>query len=165
MHLLIIRHADAGDSDEWARTGQPDSERPLSEKGRKQFKRAVNGLVRLVPSVNLVASSPYTRALQTAELLPDGFASARATTDTLVPDASPDAFVRWVREQGSRELVAAVGHEPHLSTLATWLIAGLEESRIKLKKGGACLISFEKQPGRKAGTLLWLLGPGQLRID
>ena len=39
MKLLIIRHADAGDPDAWERAGKPDLERPLSEKGRKQFKK------------------------------------------------------------------------------------------------------------------------------
>jgi phosphohistidine phosphatase len=166
MRLIIIRHADAGDAEEWARTGNPDSQRPLSEKGREQFQRAAPGLMRLVPRVDLIASSPYTRALQTAELLPDGFAerSARAVTDSLVPDAPLADFVQWLRAQGSAEIVAAVGHEPHLSTMATWLIAGVEESRLKLKKGGACLISFDKRPAGKKGTLHWLATPGQLRI-
>ena len=166
MDLLIIRHADAGDAHEWAKTRKPDSQRPLSDKGRDQIKEAARALVKLVPKVDLFACSPYTRALQTAELVFERYVETRAReiTDTLVPERKPDEFVRWLRAQGPREVVAAVGHEPHLSTLATWLIAGLDDSRLELKKGGACLITFPKFPGKKEGTLQWLMGPKQLRL-
>ena len=165
MELLIIRHADAGDANEWAKTRKPDSQRPLSDKGREQIKDAARTLVKLVPKVDLFAVSPYIRALQTAELVFERYTETRAReiTDSLVPEAKPDAFIRWLRAQGPREVVAVVGHEPHLSTLATWLIAGLEESRLELKKGGACLIAFERFAAKKEGTLQWLMGPKQLR--
>ena len=165
MELLIIRHADAGDAEDWARMGKPDSERPLSDKGRKQMERDAKRLVELVPSIDLLVSSPYVRAVETADLVFERFGGTypRATTDSLVPEAEPEDFVKWLRAQGSREQVAAVGHEPNLSTLATWLIAGLDESRLTLKKGGACLISFEKRIGKREGTLEWLVGPKQLK--
>lgn len=166
MELLIIRHADAGDASEWAKTRKPDSQRPLSDKGREQVKEGARTLLKLVPKIDLFAVSPYVRALQTAELVFERYTETRAReiTDTLVPDAKPEAFVRWLRAQGQREVVAVVGHEPHLSTLATWLISGVEESRLELKKGGACLIAFDRVPGRKEGTLQWLMGPKQLRL-
>lgn len=167
MQLLIIRHADAGDASEWAKTRKPDSQRPLSDKGRDQIKDAAKALVKLVPKVDLFAVSPYTRALQTAELVFERYVETRAReiTDTLVPDAKPDAFVRWLRAQGPREVVAVVGHEPHLSTLTTWLITGVEDSRLELKKGGACLVFFDRFAGKKEGTLQWLMGPKQLRLS
>jgi phosphohistidine phosphatase len=164
MRLLIVRHADAGDSEEWERSGKPDSERPLSEKGRKQFKRAATRIAELVPAVQLVVSSPYTRALQTAELLLEAWPEPpkRATAESLVPDVKPDAFVRWLSAQPPTDVVAAVGHEPHLSTMATWLIAGVDGSRLTLKKAGACLISFDGRVEKGAGVLEWLMGPKQL---
>lgn len=163
MQLLIIRHADAGDAEEFAKTRQPDSKRPLSDKGRKQMDSASLALCLLVPKINLLAASPYTRALQTAEIVLERYPNAaREITDTLVPEEDPESFVRWLRAQGSREVVAAVGHEPHLSTLATWLVAGDEDSRFELKKGGACLVSFQKPPAKGAGILEWLLTGKQL---
>jgi phosphohistidine phosphatase len=166
MQLLIIRHADAGDAEEWARTGKPDSERPLSDKGRRQFKRAASAIVRLVPKVELVASSPFARAMQTTDLLFEQLpkATARKVTDSLVPDADPEEFIRWLGAQAPRGVIAAVGHEPHLSTLATCLIAGLDESRLVLKKGGACLIAFDEKPDRNTGMLQWLARPKLLKI-
>ena len=163
MQLLIIRHADAGDAHEFAKTRQPDSKRPLSDKGRDQMDSASRALCLLVPKINLLAASPYTRAMQTAEIVLTRYPNAaREVTDTLVPEKDPESFVRWLRAQGSREVVAAVGHEPNLSTLATWLVAGYEESRFELKKGGACLISFDKVPAKGTGVLEWLMTGKQL---
>lgn len=163
MQLLIIRHADAGDAHEFAKTRQPDSKRPLSDKGRDQMDSASRALCLLVPKINMLAASPYTRAMQTAEIVLTRYPNAaREVTDTLEPEKDPEQFVRWWRAQGAREVVAAVGHEPHLSTLATYLVAGTGDSRFELKKGGACLISFEKPPAKGAGILEWLLTGKQL---
>jgi phosphohistidine phosphatase len=163
MQLLIIRHADAGDAHEFAKTLQPDSKRPLSEKGREQMDNASRALCLLVPKINLLAASPYVRAMQTAEIVLTRYPNAaREVTDTLVPEKDPESFVRWWRGQGAREVVAAVGHEPHLSTLATYLVAGTSDSRFELKKGGACLISFAKPPAKGSGILEWLMTGKQL---
>jgi phosphohistidine phosphatase len=163
MHLLIIRHADAGDAEEFAKSRQPDNKRPLSDKGREQMDAASRALCLLVPKINLLAASPYVRALQTAEIVLTRYPNAaREITDTLVPEAHPEKFTQWLKFQGSREIVAAVGHEPHLSTLATWLTAGVDSSRIELKKGGACLVSFGQLPAKGTGTLEWLLTGKQL---
>jgi phosphohistidine phosphatase SixA len=42
-------------------------------------------------------------------------------------------------------------------------MTGNGESRIELKKGGACLLDFDSDIRRGAGTLLWLMTPRQLR--
>jgi phosphohistidine phosphatase len=165
VQLLLVRHGDAGDSEKWAAAGKPDADRPLSEKGRQQLKRCRSVLARLVSKVDLIATSPYTRALETTDLLFEDTLKGRAykITDSLLPDAEPDDFVRWLRAQRPRDVIAAVGHEPQLSILATWLIAGIDESRLRLRKGGACLIQLGRRPGKGQGTLEWLLGPRQMR--
>jgi phosphohistidine phosphatase len=163
MQLLIIRHADAGDAEQFALTRQPDSKRPLSDKGREQMDSASRALCLLVPKINLLAASPYVRAMQTAEIVLTRYPNAaREITDTLVPEKDPESFIRWLRAQGSREVVAAVGHEPHLSTLITWLVAGADQSRVELKKGGACLMSFRQPPAKGTAMLEWLLTGKQL---
>jgi phosphohistidine phosphatase len=60
-------------------------------------------------------------------------------------------------------VVAVVGHEPHLGTLVTWLLTGVAEPRVPLRKGGACLVDFTRRPGRGGGTLRWSLTPSMLR--
>jgi phosphohistidine phosphatase SixA len=56
-----------------------------------------------------------------------------------------------------------VGHDPHLALLITWLLTGVENETIPLKKGGAALLEFEGKPAAGQATLQWLLTPSQLR--
>ena len=163
MKLLIVRHADAGDRDEFAKTGKPDHLRPLSSKGRDQMKDAVRGLRKLVPSADLIVMSPYTRAVQTAEIVRKEYEKAEhEETRTLEPEVSPSEFEAWLAEHSDADVVIAVGHEPQLSTFATWMMAGINDSRIDLKKGGACLLLFDDAPAKGTGTLRWLMGPKEL---
>lgn len=164
MRLVIIRHADAGDRDDWERTGRPDAERPLSPRGVEQMRGAAKGLVALVRAIDLIVTSPYTRAVQTAEIVRDAYGGnvRLETSSTLEPDEHPESLAEWLRKRGDAENVAVVGHEPHLGILATWLIAGSDDSHIDMKKGGACCIEFKKAPRKGDGALRWFMGPKQL---
>lgn len=163
MKLVLVRHADAGDAEEFARTGNPDSFRPLSAKGREQMSSGVRGLKSLVPSADLMVSSPYVRAVQTADIVATEYeGTPRELSDTLEPEKAPEEFVDWLKSRGNYDVVIAVGHEPHLSTLATWLMTGRDDSGIEMKKGGAALLLFDKRPRKAAGALRWLLGPKEL---
>jgi phosphohistidine phosphatase SixA len=51
------------------RSGPDDAKRPLTEGGIRKFEAAAEGLLRLVPVVDVVLSSGYARAWETAELL------------------------------------------------------------------------------------------------
>jgi phosphohistidine phosphatase len=166
VQLVVIRHAIAEDREAFAASGRDDSERPLTEEGRQKMRRAIEGLRRLVANVDLLASSPYVRALQTAEVVASGYdypSEEIKTIGSLAPDAPLDRFQSWVQRQSRARTLTIVGHEPHLSTLVTWLMSGLRESRVDLKKGGACLLDFDGQPGPGVGVLRWLLTAGQLR--
>jgi phosphohistidine phosphatase len=122
------------------------------------------GLRALLPDITLLASSPLARAQETAEIVGKEYGlEIGATTDSLRPRAALADFANWIAERGSQDVVAVVGHEPHLSALATWLICGTKHSRIELKKGGACLLSFAGVPKKGGGTLEWALHPSHLR--
>ena len=164
MQLLVIRHAIAEDREEFAESGESDDERPLTQKGAKRMKQVARGLHAEVESIDQLATSPLKRAVQTAEIVADEYdLGGPEVTDTLVPDASHDDFERWAASLRNVNTLAVVGHEPHLSSLVGWLVGGGNGSRIDLKKGGCCLIEFESVPKKGAGTLLWLLTPGQAR--
>src|SRR5262245_13104196 len=71
MELYLIRHAIAEnrDPERWL----ADAERPLSEKGRRGFRRAASGLRSLgaePPAV--VLASPAARAWETGQILAEG---------------------------------------------------------------------------------------------
>ena len=164
MDLLVIRHGIAEDKDTFAKTGKADDLRPLTAEGRDKMERAARGLHAIVPGISLLAASPLVRARQTAEIVASEYhIQIGETTDVLHPDASFDDFVKWLASRNGHTLVAVTGHEPHLSTLITWLMCGSEESRIDLKKGAAVLLSFDGRPSRGAATLCWALTPKQMR--
>jgi phosphohistidine phosphatase len=162
MQLVVIRHAIAMEREEFAPTGRHDSLRPLTDKGKAKMKSAAAGLRELVPSIDVLAASPFTRAQQTAEIVASAYEGLRLhTTSSLEPDSAFADFVAWLRTQRG-EMVAVVGHEPHLGTLVTWLMTGIEESRVPLKKGAAVLLEFPAVPSSGTGRLQWALTASQL---
>ena len=163
MKLLIVRHGKAGDRDGFAATGQPDELRPLTKDGEREIKIVARALHRVVPTIDTLASSPLTRARQTAEVVSSEYDVPIVDTDALRAESPFEAFETWARRGAHGEMVAAVGHEPHLSGLIAWLIGTSGDAQLALKKGGACLIEFENLPARGSGTLLWLLSPGVVR--
>ena len=164
MKLLIVRHADAGDREEWEKSGRPDEERPLSPKGMEQMRGAARGLLALVPDIDVIVASPLVRAVQTAEILLAAYAG-KPTLEThasLEPEVGPEKFRVWLRDHDELGVIAAVGHEPHLGILTTWLMTGEKGSRVEMKKGGACLLEFEKKIRAGSAILSWLMAPKQL---
>ncbi len=165
MDLLVVRHAIAEERAAFARSGKGDGERPLTDAGRKRFVRGAQGLRRLVPVIDLLATSGLARAAQTAEILADAHGGLRTVRlAELEPGANPATLLPWLRAQRRRGVVAVVGHEPHLSALVELLLTGRQQpGLLSLKKGGACLLSLAK-PARAAGAeLRWLLTAKQLR--
>src|SRR3989442_14427769 len=69
MRLLVVRHAIAEDREAFARSHKDDSTRPLTPDGRRKMERAALGLKELVPELDVLAASPYKRAIETAEII------------------------------------------------------------------------------------------------
>jgi phosphohistidine phosphatase len=164
MILLLIRHGPAGERSEWARTGNPDSERPLTVEGREAMRLAAPALRGLVGKLDVLATSPFTRAYQTADIVAGAYDAIPLTVvDPLASGGDRRALLNWLREQTPGITVALVGHNPDLEDLAAWLLAGQDDGFIKLKKGGAAMIKFKGTPAPGEGVLHWLMQPGQLR--
>ena len=162
MLLVVIRHAIALTREEFARTGRDDSLRPLSDRGREKMKEAATGLRALVPSIDVLAASPLTRAQQTARIVAKEYDGLDVgTTSSLEPDSELETFAEWLRARRA-DVVAVVGHEPHLGTLVTWLLTGFEESRVPMRKGAACLLEFRSRPAPAKARLHWALTASQL---
>lgn len=167
LRLLVLRHAIAEDPEAFAKTGRPDARRRLTKPGRKKMRKAARGLEKLVPKVDVLATSPLTRAIETGEILADRFDGLRPLRlPALAPGKSVAQVMDWLREQATRKpgaVVAVVGHEPHLGQMVSWMLTGLRESFVPLKRGGACLLEFQNEVKPARAKLLWSLRPGQLR--
>jgi len=163
MKLLLIRHAIAEESEDFAKTGRDDRLRPLTDEGRKKMKQAAKGLQEIVPEIDLLATSPLTRAAQTGAIVDSVYGGLKEVEiEELAPEATPNDFLRWLRKQKA-ETLAAVGHEPSLSLILSWLLTGTERRIFAFRKGGACLLEFPDEVGAGTATLLWALTPSQLR--
>src|SRR5687768_14745129 len=125
MNLLVIRHGIAEDREVWAQTGEPDDRRPLTKKGVRRMRRAAKGLHRILPRLDLLATSPLTRAVQTAEVVAKRYGElAVMVVDDLQPERPFPALLEWVRRLDDVNTAAIVGHEPHLSGFVSWLLTG-----------------------------------------
>lgn len=161
MNLYIIRHAIAVDE------GAPefqDSERPLTDKGKKKMRQIAKGLRALGVDFDLILSSPYVRAKETAEILADVFKMKKnvESSENLVPMGDPDLLIAELNEKYSVNSIALVGHEPQLTALIGLLVSENANMDMTLKKGGVCSLSTDDLHHTRRATLEWLLTPGVL---
>lgn len=165
MILYIVRHAIAEPIAPHGPEGE-DSLRPLTVKGRRKMYRIAQGLKTLGETIDLVVSSPYLRAHQTARILAKRFDLAKdkiVLSQALSPAGAVADLVKEINEQhhGVQNL-ALVGHEPYLSRLISLLLSGDTGLPIVLKKGGICRLSTEELKAGRCAVLDWLLTPAQL---
>ncbi len=163
MNLYIIRHAIA--VDEALSDYELDRERPLTDKGRKKMRQIARALRNLGVEFDVILSSPYLRACQTAEILGDVFKMKKmiVMTDHLVPMADPELLIGEINENYPVDSIAVVGHEPYLSALIGLLVADNTKLEITLKKGGVCYLAADDLHHLDhRATLEWLLTPGIL---
>lgn len=160
MNLYIVRHAIAADREVWE--GKDDSQRPLTDRGRDRMHGVVRGLAELGVELDLILSSPYVRARDTAAILAEELGLKHSTikfTEALVPAAEPSLLLEEIAARYAVDNLAVVGHEPHLSSLISYLLTGSADVTTDLKKGGVCLLDLEIESPSRRATLQWLLTP------
>ena len=163
MDLYIVRHAIA------VERGDPaypwDDDRPLTPEGIHKFRLAARGLEKLDVRPDHILSSPLIRARQTAEILRDATMPHLEITysQKLKPDSEFGDSLGAVAALGAKT-VAVVGHEPHLSGFASYLLCGPRQSAsLVFRKGATALLRFPGEPAPGLGFLEWLLQPSVLR--
>jgi len=159
MNLYIVRHAIA------VERGTPgyddDSQRPLTDNGRKKMKKIVNGLHQFNIELDTILSSPYVRARDTAKILASEFKrkDQLSFSDNLIPPGNFEALINEIHEKYDVGSLALVGHEPMLSQFISWLTTGNTATKINFKKGGVCYLSADNLYQDHSATLEWLLTP------
>ena len=161
MTLYLVRHGIAEDR---TATGL-DRDRRLTPRGQARMRRAAAGLSQLVGAVEVIFTSPYPRAAETAKLVAAALSGRLRprVLDALAQDASPLETLRALRSLVKGERIMFVGHEPGLSRLASLLLTGsVDGLRIDLKKGG-CIALTIRTPAPRAAVLDWIVTPRALR--
>ncbi len=159
--LYLIRHGVAVDR---GAPGVPDAKRPLTEEGVQRVRSVARGLQRLGIRPQQIYTSPWLRAVQTAEWLSAELeVEPPKLVDAMAP-AAPKSQLMTVLSEESASSIALVGHEPHLSRLLSYLITGGEDAAIEIRKGGVACLSCEGKASAGTATLRWLLTSKQLRL-
>lgn len=164
MRIWILRHAHALAAE--GRGDEADARRPLSRKGRDATRALgrwfrANGLLR---EAKACWHSPLVRAIETAGV----FRSAARLRAPLreVPGlehGDDPALMARRLEKHSGPPVILVGHEPHLSALATTLVAGRAQPvQFELRKGALLALertSARHRNGRRRWIVRWQVAP------
>jgi len=150
MDLILWRHADAAD-------GQPDSARPLTEKGRKQARAMAEWLQPRLPEDLRILVSPALRAQETARALQREF----ETHEAIAVGQSVSAILAASGWPDSARAVLIVGHQPTLGELAAQLLTG-GTGTWHLAKGAVWWIRERKRGDRHEVELRLAIAPGEL---
>lgn len=156
MELYLFRHGAAED----APPGRADSSRALTDAGRERS-AAIAKMARdagVAPS--LIASSPYLRAMQTAEVAAKefGYSGDVARLHSLVPHGTPEAVWSDIRDLRDEAAVLLAGHEPLMGHLVAWLLnaPGLQ---VDMKKSAMLRIDLPALGTAPRGILRWMIVP------
>jgi phosphohistidine phosphatase len=158
MRLYVLRHAIA---EERGTGGYADEDRPLTKDGVRKMRAAARGMRAMDLEFDRILSSPYLRARQTADIVASVFSGKVEIWESLKAEVRPQSAVAALAKV-AEDRILIVGHQPHLGSLVSLLIAGADV-QINLKKGGLCLLTMEAIRPGPCATLEWLLAPSQLR--
>ena len=156
MELYFLRHGiaeDVGPED------SGDAGRRLTKDGVAKMRAAAHGLRAMAVQLDVLLSSPFVRAHQTAEIVGRELRIELQLADALAPGCDSERLFGLLAEHRGAERVMVVGHEPDFSNLIGALTGG---SRVQLKKGGLARVDLDALE-LGAATLVWLFPPKALR--
>lgn len=165
QNLWLMRHAKPVH-------GHPmDGTRPLTDQGKSQAVDMAEWLRALIGRVDIVITSPMTRALQTAAVMAGVLGSHVADTKMLEPNQQPeDAWKEIERLAQQSKDVLIVGHDPSINTLLCWL-QGNEScavvatgqptgvDAVRFDWGAVAYVKVNSAGGAASGVLQWLVTP------
>jgi len=161
MRLYLFRHGIAQDRED--PDCPPEAERALTPRGARRTRSAARGLRLLGVRPEIVFTSPYRRAVETADIALKTLRldpSSLVTTEALLPEANPAEFLAEIAQLGEQDAMCC-GHRPHLDLVLARAV-GSPSGLTVLSKAGAACVEFEDETTEK-GRLVWLLTARSLR--
>lgn len=161
FHLYLVRHAIA---EERGAAWPDDSQRPLTADGIRKWRRQAAGLAAVDARPDVVLTSAFVRARQTADLLAAAWAKKPKVIEieALQPGHKPREVLRALEPYAAHASMALVGHEPGLGELAA-LLVGFRTTP-EFKKGGVARVDVALlPPPAGSGAIAWWLTPRLLR--
>jgi phosphohistidine phosphatase len=162
MQIYVVRHGIAIDRED--PKSPPDPERFLTEEGIHKTKRVAAAVAELSGSADLLLSSPYVRAMQTAEIFADALDYPKQKiqrTDLLLPGTGASLLFKELAKDKQSSSVFLFGHAPQLDEVVAAAL-GSKHHITSLKKAGVALIEL-KRISPPSGELIWLATPKLFR--
>lgn len=154
MEIYILRHGIA----EEAKAGQADAGRRLTAEGKQKLLRILACARKAGVQPEVLLSSPYKRAMETAGMAREQLKVERPIvgTEVLIPMERAEKVWDEIRIYKDASQLMVVGHEPQLSNVIAFLI-GAPAGRVEMKKGAIARVDVESIGLRPSGVLVWLL--------
>jgi phosphohistidine phosphatase len=156
MLIHILRHGVA----EVASAGMKDADRALTAEGIKKLRAILRAARAAEVSPKIILTSPYRRAVQTADLAAEilGNEGDVRKTDALSPASHPEEVWQEIRRHRQEEQLLLAGHEPLLGLVIGYLL-GAPDLQVDFKKGAIACIYMDAFGPRPRGVLKWLVTP------
>jgi len=156
MDIYILRHGIAEDG----HPGQPDSERALTPEGKKKLRAVLRTAGAAGVSPTLILTSPYKRAVQTAQLAAEilNYKGDMLRTHALEPGSRPQSAWEEIRVNKDEQSILLAGHEPLFSALTAYLL-GSPDLPIDFKKGALACVELDRFGPEPQAILKWMLTP------
>ncbi len=166
MELYLIRHGIAAERGTYAN----DAERPLTGKGRQKTQKVAQRLYDMGLRLDLILTSPFIRAFQTAEILKNvGLTQQVEESSHLAPEGNIQDWLSWLsqwRNSSLEKYLALVGHQPNLGDWAELLVWGNITGQIRVKKAGVIGLNLTNTGTPIGNSELFLLtSPKYLLIN
>jgi phosphohistidine phosphatase len=157
VQIYLLRHGIAEDG----KPGRPDSERELTGEGREKLRRVLKRARTADCSPSLILTSPYVRAVQTAEIAADvlGYKKDLVKTRALIPEASPEESWEEIRVHKGESAILMASHEPLMSTLTAYLLRS-RSLQVDMKKAALVHLEADRFAAEPHCVLKWMLTPG-----
>jgi len=162
MELYIVRHGIAVDRED--PKCPADTERFLTDEGSEKSRQVAKGVVEVASVPDLILTSPYLRAVQTAEIFAEALEYSKQKirkSDLLLPGAEPMQLFRELAKDKDLSSVFVFGHAPHLDDLIATAV-GTKHHISSLKKAGVAFVELKRMVP-PSGELVWLATPKLLR--
>ena len=162
MQLYIVRHGIAIDRED--PKCPTEAERYLTEEGVEKTKRVAEAVAGLGIQADLMFSSPYVRAMQTASIFASALEYSKQKvrrTENLLPGADPAAVLRELAREKNASSVFCFGHAPHVDGLLAATV-GAPRHITSMKKAGVAFVEL-KRVSPPNGQLVWLVTPKVFR--
>jgi len=145
--LHFLRHAEAEALDRSKH--HHDRERLLTSAGRQKMQQAARGFLKSGVKFDRVLSSPYPRAVETAQIVSDifGYREGIALSEHLVPDALFHKFrTEFMASWTKYDSLLIVTHQPFVSECISVLLTGKDDPLLSINMGTGTLCSLEIDP-------------------